>query len=240
MIHLTRSNIGRAVAMAGSRFLDLALPVNCVVCAKEGQYICEGCEAELPLLQRPYCYLCANPDVPQLCKWCFENSPRFDRARAPYHYDGPVQQMVLDLKYRGVRVAAPPMARLLAQYLERNPYPVDALIPVPLHPKRERQRGYSQSGLLCIELSKLTGIPVNDTSLIRARNTAPQVEMDSSEARRNNIARAFDCATDVEGKRVMLVDDVITTGNTMSACAEELKVSGAASVWGLAFARQGA
>lgn len=226
--------------MAGSKLLDLALPVKCVVCGQEGQYICEGCQNELPLLQRPYCYLCANPNVPQLCRWCFENSPRFDRARAPYRYDGPVRQIVLDLKFRGVRIAAPHMARLLARYLERNPYPVEALIPVPLHPKRERQRGYSQSGLLCEELGKLTGIPVNDCSLFRARNTAPQVEMESPEARRSNIARAFECAPGLEGARVMLVDDVITTGNTMSACAEELKVAGAASVWGLAFARQGA
>ena len=239
MIHLKRNQIGKAVAEAGARLLDFVLPVNCVVCGKEGRYLCEGCESDLPLLHRPYCYLCARPDVPQLCRWCFENSPRFDRARAPYRYDGPVRQMVLDLKYRGVRIAAPPMARLLARYLERNPYPVDILIPVPLHPKRERRRGYSQSGLLCEELSKLTGIPVNDTSLRRAKNTAPQVGMDSPEARRDNIAGAFDCAHDVEGMRVMLIDDVITTGNTMSACAEELKIGGAATVWGLAFARQG-
>ena len=239
MIHLTRSKIGDAVAKAGTGLLNMVLPVNCVVCGKEGQYLCEGCEDGLPLLARPYCHLCANPNVPQLCRWCFENSPRFDRARAPYHYDGPVREMVLDLKYRGVRIAAPPMARLLARYLARNPYPVDVLMPVPLHPRRERRRGYCQSSLLCRELSKMTGIPVNDSSLRRAKNTAPQVEMESPEARRDNIARAFECTPNMERVRVMLIDDVITTGNTMSSCAEELKVAGAASVWGLAFARQG-
>lgn len=239
MIRLERSKIRYEVARAGTRLLDLVLPVNCVVCNKEGRYLCQTCESDLPLLTRPYCHLCARPDVPQLCRWCFETSPRFDRARAPYRYDGPVRQMVLDLKYRGVRIAAPPMARLLAGYLERNPYPIDALVPVPLHPRRERRRGYNQSGLLCQELGKLIGVPVNDTSLRRALNTAPQVDMPSPEARRINIARAFECDSDLEGQRVMLIDDVITTGNTMSACAEELKLSGAASVWGLAFARQG-
>ena len=239
MINLKRNKFGSVIADAGARLLDLVLPVNCVVCGDEGRYLCDGCEHDLPVLMRPYCYLCASPDAPQLCRWCFESSPRFDRARAPYRYDGPVRQMVLDLKYRGVRIAAPPMARLLAQYLERNPYPVNVLMPVPLHPKRERRRGYNQSGLLCRELGRLTGIPVNETSLRRAKNTAPQVEMDSPEGRRNNLARAFECSPGMEGVRVMLIDDVITTGNTMSACAEELKVSGAATVWGLAFARQG-
>lgn len=240
MNRLRATRIGSAVATAGTRLLDVLLPVNCVVCRTEGQYLCEGCVDDLPRLTSPYCYLCANPNVPQLCRWCFENSPRFDRARAPYLYEGPAKQMVLDLKYRGVRIAARPMARMLAGYLERNPYPVDALVPVPLHTKRERQRGYSQSGLLCEELSDITGVPVNNNALRRTRNTSPQVEMDSPEDRRSNISRAFECTSELEGARIMLMDDVITTGNTMSACAEEMKVAGVASVWGLAFARQGA
>ena len=188
--------------------LNVLLPVNCVVCNAEGHYLCEGCEQDLPLLTRPYCYLCANPEVPQLCRWCFENSPRFDRARAPYKYDGPAKQMVLDLKYRGVRIAARPMALMLAKYLERNPYPIDALVPVPLHSRRERRRGYNQSRLLCQELSRIISVPVNETALRRTKNTSPQVEMTSPEDRRTNIHRAFECTPELEGTHVMLIDDV--------------------------------
>jgi predicted amidophosphoribosyltransferase len=146
---LKKTRVDSTIAAVVPRLLNVLLPVNCVVCNTEGRYLCEGCEQGLPPLTRPYCYLRASPEVPQLCHWCFENSARFDRARAPYLYDGPAKHMVLDLKYRGVRIAAQPMALMLARYLERNPYPIDALVPVPLHSRRERQRGYNQSQLLC-------------------------------------------------------------------------------------------
>ena len=88
-------------------------------------------------------------------------------------------------------------------------------------------------------LSQLTGIPVDSTALRRTRNTPPQVSMESPGDRHSNIADAFECPSDIEGRRYMLIDDVVTTGSTMSACADALKDAGAANVWGLAFARQG-
>lgn len=148
--------------------------------------------------------------------------------------------MVYDVKYRHVRIAAPYMARLLAEYLERNPYPVDAYCVVPLHPRRERERGFNQSELIGRELGRLTGVPLDVTALRRTRNTPSQVSMESQEDRLRNIADAFECRSDVRGRRYLLIDDVVTTGSTMSSCAEALKDAGAANVWGLAFARQGA
>ena len=158
--------------------------------------------------------------------------------RAPYEYSGSARRIVHDLKYRNVRIAAPYVACLLARYLERNPYPVDAYCPVPLHPRRERSRGFNQSELIAGELGKITGTLVDTSALRRTRNTPPQVNMETPEDRQRNITDAFECLSDVQGRRYILIDDVVTTGSTMSACADALKDAGAANVWGIAFARQ--
>ncbi len=219
--------------------LDLVLPEYCVVCKREGRYLCADCELDLPPLQRPYCVLCASPQVPQLCESCRRIAPAFDSVRAPYEFHGSARNIIHDLKYRNVRISVPYIARLLAAYLERNPYPVDSYCPVPLHPRRERSRGFNQSELIAHELSRLTGTPVDLAVLRRIRNTPPQVHMETPGARQRNIVDAFECSIDVAGRRYMLIDDVVTTGSTMSACADALKDAGAANVWGIAFARQG-
>ena len=146
--------------------------------------------------------------------------------------------MVYGMKYRNLRSLAPTMGRLMAAHREQDRIPADALVAVPLHPRRERDRGYNQSALLAREVSRWTGISVETGLLRRTRDTAPQVSMASHEERRENIEGAFECAGGVEGLRVLLIDDVVTTGSTMSACAGPLKAAGAASVWGLALARQ--
>ena len=129
------------------------------------------------------------------------------------------------------------MGRLLHTYLERAPRAADLIVPVPLHPSRVRERGYNQSELLARELSRLTGIPSEPDLLRRTRDTAPQVTMEGYEQRRRNIAGAFECVSDPSGRSVLLVDDVATTGSTMSACAAPLKAKGATTVWGLSLAR---
>ena len=224
---------------ATNALLNLALPERCVVCGREGRYICHACEVELPAMRRPYCVVCAAPEVPQLCDSCRRRAPAFDSVRAPFEFRGPARQIVHDLKYRGVRIAAPYVARLLADYLRRNPYPADAYCPVPLHPRRERNRGFNQCALIARELSALTGVAVDADALRRSRHTPPQVSMDTAGARHRNIADAFECATGADGKRYILIDDVVTTGSTMSACAAALKDAGATHVWGISFARQG-
>ena len=218
--------------------LDLVLPEFCAVCKREGAYLCDACADELPSLRKPFCFVCASPRVPQLCDWCRRDAPAFDVVRAPYEFRDGVRGIVHDLKYRNIRIAVPYIARLLADYLERNPYPVDAYCAVPLHPRRERSRGFNQSELIARHLSRLTGVPAETTALRRTRNTPPQVSMDTPVDRRRNIADAFECDADVSGRRYLLIDDVATTGSTMSACAGALKDAGASNVWGLAFARQ--
>jgi ComF family protein len=149
-----------------------------------------------------------------------------------------VSKMVYGLKYRNLRASAPELAGLLAAHLKTAPMPADVLIPVPLHRRRERERGYNQSELLARELGQLTGVPVATEVLRRTMDTPPQVSMSGHRERRRNIANAFQCTGEVSGQRVLLIDDVVTTGSTMAACAAPLKAAGATSVWGLALARQ--
>ena len=225
--------------------LDFLFPLSCVVCGKEGKFICEGCEPALPRLSQPYCRVCANPGTRGICRWCFGTPLELDGIRAPYLFEGPVREAVYSLKYRGVRAAAPELGRLLARYLDTHPFesrttagPGDLIVPAPLHARRMRDRGYNQAELLARSLSKESGIPLDVSSLTRVRHSSPQVGA-SREQRRANVKGSFHCDTDMTGRSIIIVDDVATTGSTLSACASALKAAGASEVWGLALAREG-
>jgi len=132
-----------------------------------------------------------------------------------------------------------PLAVLLNDYLTTNPIPGEILVPVPLHGKRLRERGYNQSSLLAKELSKLTRLPVVNDSLIRHRFTPPQTRTTTVDERRSNVVNSFTCLDHrLRDKQVLLIDDVSTSGATLDACAVALKAAGATSVWGLVLARE--
>ena len=217
--------------------LDLLFPPTCAVCGREGRFLCERCEGVLPRLRQPHCARCAGPGSAPLCSWCTASAPDYDGIRAPYLMEGAVREMVYSLKYRNMRASAPELGRLLAGHLRSAPLDVDVLVPVPLHSRRQRERGYNQSDLLARGVGRHTGIPVGAHALRRVRDTAPQVSMSTPEERRQNIEGAFECISSMSDRRVLLIDDVVTTGATMSACAGPLKAAGASSVWGLTLAR---
>jgi competence protein ComFC len=150
-----------------------------------------------------------------------------------------MRQAIHQLKYRNLRAIAQPLAELLHRYLVKNPLPGEVLVPVPLHAKRLRERGYNQACLLARELSKLTGQPVVDGCLIRKREAPPQARAETVAERRANVANAFFCRNQkLKNKPVLLIDDVATSGATIDACAGAVKASGASSVWGLVLARE--
>jgi len=131
-----------------------------------------------------------------------------------------------------------PLAGLLYDYLIANPLPGEVLVPVPLHQKRLRERGYNQSQLLAQELAKLTSLPVIADCLIRQKHTPTQTKTATVGERLSNVAGAFLCRDDrLKEKQVLLIDDVSTSGATLDASATALKAAGAASVWGLTLAR---
>ena len=150
-----------------------------------------------------------------------------------------MREAIHQLKYRNLRALAVPLAKLLQDYLITDPMPAEVLVPVPLHQKRLRERGYNQSSLLARQLGKLANLPVVDDCLIRQRHAPPQARTSTVEERQSNVTDAFACRNHrLRDKQVLLIDDVSTSGATLDACAAALKAAGATSVWGLVMARE--
>ena len=218
--------------------LDLLFPMTCLGCNRSGRMICESCTERLPRLAPPLCPLCAHPGAANLCRWCASLTPFFDGISVPYLMEGPVREAIHAFKYRNTFAARGELAELLAAHLIAHPLPAEVIAPVPLHSRRLRERGYNQAALLARGLGKLAGLPVDESLVIRVEDTPQQARTASRQARRDNVSGSFRSAADARGVSVILLDDVVTTGATMSACAEALKVGGASRVWGLALARE--
>jgi ComF family protein len=166
-----------------------------------------------------------------------------DGIRSAFLFEGSMRQAIHELKYRSHQSLAETLARLMADYWRANPLPGDVLVAVPLHPARLRERGYNQAELLAHALGGMIGLPVMRAGLRRVRHTRPQMSLDAAD-RHENVQSAFDYrpatqdgADGVRGQRVLLVDDVCTTGSTLEACGLALRAAGAASVWGFTLAR---
>lgn len=145
-----------------------------------------------------------------------------------------MRQAIHQLKYQNLKAISASLAALLADYLLLTPLPGEALVPVPLHPRRLRARGYNQAALLAKELGKLMNLPVIMDCLIRVKEAKPQVRTTTVKERRENVTGAFVCRGDkINGKQIILIDDVCTSGATLEACATALKNNGAISIWGL-------
>ena len=222
---------------AAEPLLDLIFPRTCAGCGREGGYLCDECEAAIPRLEPPQCSACSTPSRSPLCAWCKAANQPFNGITAPYRWTGVVKELVYSLKYRNVRASAPRLADLMSAHLSDKRIAADLIVPVPLHPSRERERGYNQSELLARGISKSTGIPMTNGLLARTRNTPPQVSMTTPEERRRNVVGAFECVGDVAGVRMLLIDDVVTTGATVAECSAQLQNTGAAAVWVLSLGR---
>lgn len=218
--------------------LNVLFPPRCVDCGGEGSFICVSCRKAVRPLKLPICGRCGVPLFEgNLCSSCKWSPGKIDGIRSLFLFEGAIRQAIYSFKYRNLKAIAPCLADLLWNYLEASPLPGEILLPVPLHPKRLRQRGYNQVALLSQELSKLCGLPVAEKSLLRLRDTASQTSLNPKE-RKTNTRGAFVCDDQrLYGKRVILIDDVCTTGATLEACAVALKDNGVASVWGLTLAR---
>jgi len=154
------------------------------------------------------------------------------------YLEGTLRTAIHRFKYSNMRLLAAPLGQLMSQYLLRNQLPVDVIVPVPLHPHRLRERGYNQAALLAKEMEKALGLPLLEDALVRVRSTIPQVGLSARE-RRDNVRGAFHWADrSLEGQRILLVDDVCTTGATLEACSLALREGGVSVVWGLVLARE--
>ncbi|MDD7445402.1 MAG: ComF family protein [Clostridiales bacterium] len=189
--------------------------------------LCERCQEELNKPLPPRCPGCGRKGWAALCPECSATLPAgYLPFFAPFDYSGAAKALVRRLKYDCVLDAALPLGRAMAAALPAEPF--DALVPVPLNAKRERERGFNQSRALCEVVSAHTGVPVLD-ALVRTRYTKTQTHLSASE-REANVRSVFECAAGVRGMRIILVDDVRTTGATAKSCASVLLASGAERV----------
>jgi ComF family protein len=237
----------RAVNHAAKLALDIALPTLCVACREpvDGEGVCASCWAKLSFIAPPYCPRLGIPFVydpgPELLSMeAIANPPAYQRARAAVRYDEVASTLVHALKYQDRTDLAPAMGRWMARAGRELLGGADTLIPVPLHWRRAWHRRYNQSGALARIISRQSGVPLNGNLLQRVRATEQQVGL-SRPQRASNVQGAFQVSTegqsDVRGRRIILIDDVLTSGATVDACARALLRAKAAQVDVLVFAR---
>ncbi|MCG2841802.1 ComF family protein [Sandaracinobacter sp. RS1-74] len=241
---------GRIVegARAGMRgFADLLMPPGCMTCGEPvstPHSFCGDCWGALPAVSGARCRQCGVPlpvawQAESHCLGCLKDPPPFARATAPFLYDGPARQMVLRLKH-GRESWAGPMAAAMHRVAPGWVEPGRLLVPVPLHRWRLATRGYNQALLLARALARLGGAEVAPDWLLRVKHT-PSTRGLTRAQRLRNVSGAFrvreGAGGQLKGRRVVLVDDVLTTGATASACAKALLRAGAEAVDLLTYAR---
>lgn len=228
--------------------VSLFYPPICTICAADvgpSEYLCGDCHAKVPRIVPPFCETCSEPFPGAItdrfaCANCAHRKLHFETAVAVYRSRGIVRQIVHDFKYNRQIHLRHVVARWLADALDDvrlRGRRFDRLVPVPLHPARRRERGFNQADLLAELLSQRTSIPLQPV-LERIRYTKTQTAFDRAE-RMENLRNAFRLRKNaaVQGYRVLLIDDVLTTGSTLSECARVLKVAGALSVHAATAAR---
>ena len=230
--------------LRSGQLIELAInsffPCRCISCGKVGGFLCPQCLGEIPRLLPPICPQCGRPQASGiLCPICRRRKTEIDGIRSLFRFEKAIRKAIHELKYRNLKAISPCLAELLADYIRVNSLPGDALVCVPLHPRRLRERGYNQSSLLAKELGRRIDMPVIEDCLIRVKQAQPQVRAVDLGERWMNVADAFVCRDEkVSGKRIMLIDDVCTSGATLESCAVALKNKSADSVWGLTLARE--
>jgi ComF family protein len=226
-------------------------PIQCVMCGSPladdlVPHFCTGCWSRLRPMPTARCARCDRPFVspvattysPQhLCHTCVEHPPSYTRAWTLYPYTPPLQDAIRLLKYQGKISLAPPLANLMLNLLPQLDA-IDLIIPVPLHHERLCHREFNQALLLADHIGRHLNISISYTNLIRTTSTLPQTSL-SRKSRLKNLRHAFVVRHPAQlmNKRILLIDDVFTTGTTVNECAKTLRRSGSADVFVLTLAR---
>ena len=220
-----------------NKFLNILFPETCPVCSKKSRDhqiapICSECWNSIGPYTGAMCQRCGKPlvsDSSTFCGGCLESEPAFVSARSFGLYDGVLRKAINHLKYYGRRRLAGPLAEMM---IGMQLPQADTVIPVPLHKSRHRQREFNQSALFARHVARNLNAALIINSLTKIRDTAPQVGLSYKE-RVKNVRNAFGTENkdNIAGKKIILVDDVVTTGSTIRECAKVLKKTGASRVY---------
>jgi competence protein ComFC len=221
-------------------FLDLLFPITCVICGTDGVYVCSKCLRKLPQITNQICIKCAQPapfgKTHPACKT--KNVPDGVLSALTYK-DRQVKELIKIFKFTFVESLGMPLAQALVDMIknhELKSYFQDFLIiPVPLHRRRFNWRGFNQAETLARELGKQLGISFNVSLVKRLKHTKPQTKL-TLEERKNNLQNAFDVTSPLPNKKIILIDDVLTSGTTILELTRVLKQSGAKEVWAITLA----
>jgi ComF family protein len=220
-------------------FLNYLFPVSCVICSApilERRYAaaCPPCWQSLAWITPPFCPRCGTPAIAieGPCGRCRTGETIFDFARSAVFFNDTARELVHHLKYAERVSLAQPMGRMLERTIKDHDFSAAVVVPVPLHRKRQRERGFNQAQLI----AKALALPVDTSIVRRCKNTVTQTGLSRSE-RSKNLAGAFEVDRDVKGQTILVIDDVLTTGATMNEIARALKKAGAQRVEVVTFAR---
>lgn len=217
--------------------LDLILPPSCGGCGKPGARWCPQCQSQVQQLPATVCPLCGLPHPhPEICQNCSTQPPHFNALRSWAVFEGPLRLALHRLKYHQDLGLGDALAVQMLDSLRSLNWDFDMIIPVPLGQKRRRERGYNQVAMVAKPLALALGVQFSPHALVRHRETRSQVGL-TYEERRHNVRGAFQARSGVSGKKILILDDVATTGSTLSASAEALHASGAKIVLAMTVAR---
>jgi competence protein ComFC len=224
----------------GRLALDLLYPPRCALCRRQGSFLCDGCRGALPRADGDRCPTCWLPWDRRFCAACDAHPPAFSSLRAPYRYEGDVRTLVRAFKFGNFSALASRLGEPMVLMIEQTAFP-DVLVPVPLSRRHQRERGYNQALILTRVIATYRDVPVVQ-ALRRTSQGVPQSLTSEASSRRENVRDAFAVSrpSAVKGRRVLIVDDVATTGATLDACARVLLEAGADRVDALTFAREDA
>ena len=227
--------------------LDLLFPRFCISCGKEGEYVCEDCLSLIGISEYQFCAVCGKRVVDgKTCLNCQRKTKLNGLFSAASYNDLLVKKIITRYKYEPYikELSNTLFSLIIIHFSLLGNYAFDILkdgilIPVPLHKKRQKERGFNQAEEIAKQLSRALKIPLNNNVLLKTKETIPQIEL-SKQEREKNLKNVFVCknSEQIKNKKILLIDDVFTTGSTMEECAEVLKQACARQVWGIVAARE--
>ncbi len=212
--------------------IDWLYPPRCGGCDQPGEHWCADCQQNVQVLSPPICQRCGQPtSAGDTCAECSQNPPDFDALRSWAVFQGPVRNAIHRLKYRRDIALGWILAERLCEYFQSLGWSIDLVTPVPLGVARLRERGYNQAALVAYPLALACGLPYAPDAVQRTRETLSQVNLSLRERKLNVVGAFHGNDKLVAGKSVLVVDDVATSGATLSACAEALFNAGSQQAW---------